>query len=188
MSCVVGIGVAPRTELAEKAGIEVQNGVLTNEYLETSSPGIFAAGDLANAFHPLFDERVRRRALGQRSQPGTSGSPQYAWQSPALCACPYFYSDQYDVAMEYSGYAPDWDEVVFRGDVSSREFIAFYVKQGRVAAGMNVNIEGVSGKISRPRVVASSGGQDRAGRPRCEPGRGVKAPGLVAKTGCHLDE
>jgi 3-phenylpropionate/trans-cinnamate dioxygenase ferredoxin reductase subunit len=145
---LVAVGVAPTTELAEKAGIEVQNGILTNEYLETSRPGIFAAGDLANAFHPLFDSRVRVEHWANARNQGPAAARNMLGQARPYARVPYFYSDQYNVAMEYSGYAPDWDEIVFRGDVSSREFIAFYIKQGRVAAGMNVNIQGVSGKIS----------------------------------------
>jgi 3-phenylpropionate/trans-cinnamate dioxygenase ferredoxin reductase subunit len=145
---LVGIGAAPTTDLAEKAGIEVENGIPTNEYLETSSPGIFAAGDLANAFHPLFDVRVRVEHWANARNQGPAAARNMLGKARPYARVPYFYSDQYDIAMEYSGYAPDWDDIVFRGEVSSREFIAFFMKQGRVAAGMNINIGDVSGKIS----------------------------------------
>ena len=145
---VVGIGVAPSTVLAEQAGIDTQNGVLTNEYLETFSPGIFAAGDVANAFHPLFGERVRVEHWANARNQGPAAARNMLGRQEPYARVPYFYSDQYDVGMEYSGYAPAWDEVVFRGDVAGREFIAFWLKDGRVAAGMNVNIWDVNQQIS----------------------------------------
>jgi 3-phenylpropionate/trans-cinnamate dioxygenase ferredoxin reductase subunit len=145
---VVGVGVAPMTELAEKAGIEVGNGVLTDEFLQTSVPGIFAAGDLANAFHPLFGERVRVEHWANARNQGPAAARNMLGKSRPYVRVPYFYSDQYDVSMEYSGYAPAWDEVIFRGDVASQVFMAFWLKDGRVAAGMNVNIGDAAGKIS----------------------------------------
>jgi 3-phenylpropionate/trans-cinnamate dioxygenase ferredoxin reductase component len=145
---VVGVGVAPMTELAEKAGIEVGNGVLTDEFLQTSVPGIFAAGDLANAFHPLFGERVRVEHWANARNQGPAAARNMLGKSRPYVRVPYFYSDQYDVSMEYSGYAPTWDEVIFRGDVASQVFMAFWLKDGRAAAGMNVNIGDAAGKIS----------------------------------------
>ena len=145
---VVGVGVAPMTELAEKAGVEVGNGVLTDEFLQTSVPGIFAAGDLANAFHPLFGERVRVEHWANARNQGLAAARNMLGKGRPYVRVPYFYSDQYDVSMEYSGYAPAWDEVIFRGDVASQVFMAFWLKDGRVAAGMNVNIADAAGKIS----------------------------------------
>ena len=145
---VVGVGVAPMTELAEKAGVEVGNGVLTDEFLQTSVPGIFAAGDLANAFHPLFGERVRVEHWANARNQGPAAARNMLGKNRPYVRVPYFYSDQYDVSMEYSGYAPAWDEVIFRGDVASQVFMAFWLKDGRVAAGMNVNIADAAGKIS----------------------------------------
>ena len=82
---------------------------------------------------------------------------------------PYFYSDQYDVGMEYSGYAPQWDEVVFRGDRAGGEFIAFWLRDGRVTAGMNVNVWDVNEDVqalirSRQQVVVHLGDDSRGGR------------------------
>jgi 3-phenylpropionate/trans-cinnamate dioxygenase ferredoxin reductase subunit len=145
---VVGVGVEPAVELAEKAGIDVENGVLTDEYLETSHPGIFAAGDLANAFHPLFGERVRLEHWANARNQGPIAARNMLGKKRPYGRVPYFFSDQYDTNMEYSGYAPAWDEMVFRGDVASHEFMAFWLKDGLVAAGMNVNIDGASGKIA----------------------------------------
>jgi 3-phenylpropionate/trans-cinnamate dioxygenase ferredoxin reductase component len=157
---VVGVGVEPAVELAEKAGISVENGVLTDEYLETSHPDIFAAGDLANAFHPLFGQRVRVEHWANARNQGPAAARNMLGKKRPYVRVPYFYSDQYDVNMEYSGHAPSWDEVVFRGAVASHEFMAFYLKDGLVAAGMNVNIQGASGKIAD--LVASRRAVDKA--------------------------
>ena len=144
---VVGIGVAPRTELAEQAGIALDNGIVTDERLETSVKGVFAAGDVANAFHPFYERRVRvehwANALNQPAVAARSmlGKP------ASYDRLPYFFSDQYDVGMEYTGYATNWDEVVFRGDTAKREFIAFWLEGGHVVAGMNVNVWDVTDPI-----------------------------------------
>jgi 3-phenylpropionate/trans-cinnamate dioxygenase ferredoxin reductase subunit len=145
---IVGIGAEPRAELAVQGGLETGNGVLTDEYLETSWPGVFAAGDVANSFHPLFGERVRLEHWSAARNQGPAAARNMLGLHEPYTRVPYFYSDQYDVGMEYSGHAPSWDEVIFRGDVEGREFIVFWVKDGRVAAGMNVNIWDVSGEIS----------------------------------------
>ena len=150
---VVGIGAIPRTELAEHAGMKTENGVLTDEYLETSHPGVFAAGDAANSFHPLFGAHIRVEHWANARHQGPAAARNMLGRRAPYSRVPYFYSDQYDIGMEYSGYAPAWDEVVFRGDVANRAFVAFWVKDGRVAAGMNVNIWDVSGEISE--LVAS---------------------------------
>jgi 3-phenylpropionate/trans-cinnamate dioxygenase ferredoxin reductase subunit len=145
---IVGIGAEPRAELAAQGGLETGNGVLTDEYLETSRPGVFAAGDVANSFHPLFGERVRLEHWSAARNQGPAAARNMLGRHEPYARVPYFYSDQYDVGMEYSGHAPSWDEVIFRGDVKAREFIVFWLKDGRVAAGMNVNIWDVSGEIS----------------------------------------
>ncbi len=145
---IVGIGAEPRTELAAQGGLETGNGVLTDEYLETSRPGVFAAGDVANSLHPLFGERVRLEHWSAARNQGLAAARNMLGRREPYTRVPYFYSDQYDVGMDYSGHAPSWDEVIFRGDVEAREFIVFWVKDGRVAAGMNVNIWDVSGEIS----------------------------------------
>ena len=144
---VVGIGVVPRTALAEAAGIEVDNGILTTAGLATSAPGVFATGDVANAEHPFYGRRLRvEHWANALNQPATAAAAMLG-EPASYDRLPYFFSDQYDVGMEYTGYAVDWDEVVFRGDVAGREFIAFWLKDGRVAAGMNVNVWDVTGPI-----------------------------------------
>ena len=92
---------------------------------------MFAAGDVATRWHPFYGERVRRRALGQRAQPGPRGGALDARRADvSYDRIPYFFSDQYDVGMEYSATPPNWDEVVFRGDRDSGEFIAFWLRDG----------------------------------------------------------
>jgi 3-phenylpropionate/trans-cinnamate dioxygenase ferredoxin reductase component len=146
---VVGVGVTPRTALAEQAGMAVDNGILVDQGLETSVPGVFAAGDVANAFHPFYGHRLRvEHWANALNQPATAARAMLG-KPAAYERVPYFFSDQYDVGMEYSGYATSWDEVVFRGDPAQREFIAFWLAHGSVVAGMNVNVWDVTDPIQR---------------------------------------
>ena len=137
---VVGIGVAPRVELAHDAGLEADNGILVDEKLQTSAPNVFAAGDVAHAQHPFYGERIRLEHWSNALNQGPAAARSMLGKPTSYDRIPYFFSDQYDVGMEYSGYAPKWDEVVFRGDRDSGQFIAFWVKDQRVLAGMNVNV------------------------------------------------
>jgi len=137
---VVGVGIAPRTGLAADAGLEVDNGVITNQHLQTSAPGIFAAGDVVNAWHPFYEERVRVEHWANALNQGPAAARSMLGEDESYDRIPYFYSDQYDVGMEYSGYAKNWDEVVFRGDREGGEFIAFWLRDGLVVGGMNVNV------------------------------------------------
>jgi 3-phenylpropionate/trans-cinnamate dioxygenase ferredoxin reductase subunit len=157
---VVGVGVTPRVELAAAAGLEIDNGVLVDERLETASEGVFAAGDVANAWHPFFEQRLRVEHWHNALEQGPAAARNMLGKGEAYERIPYFFSDQYDVGMEYAGYATDWDEVVFRGDVEGREFIAFWLKGGRVLAGMNVNVWDVTDQIQaliRSRAVLDAG-------------------------------
>ena len=150
---VVGIGAAPRVELAERAGLAVDNGVVVDERLETSVPGIFAAGDVTNAVHPLYGRRLRIEHWDNAKRQGRAAAANMLGQAKPYDRIPYFYSDQYDIGMEYTGLASAHDEVVFRGDRERREFIAFWLRDGRVIAGMNVNVWDVAPAIER--LVAS---------------------------------
>jgi 3-phenylpropionate/trans-cinnamate dioxygenase ferredoxin reductase component len=144
---VVGIGVVPRTALAEAAGLTIENGIAVDEHLTTSVPGVFAAGDVANAQHPFYGRRIRVEHWANALNQGPAAARSMLGTGAPYERIPYFYSDQYEVGMEYSGYAPQWDEVVFRGDTDKREFIAFWLKDGRVLAGMNVNVWDVNDKV-----------------------------------------
>jgi 3-phenylpropionate/trans-cinnamate dioxygenase ferredoxin reductase subunit len=137
---VVGIGISPRTALAEEAGLEVDNGIVTSERLETSAPGVFAAGDVASALHPFYEHRIRVEHWANALNQGPSAARAMLGEEISYDRIPYFFSDQYDVGMEYSGYATSWDQVVFRGDRAGGEFIAFWLSDARVVGGMNVNV------------------------------------------------
>ncbi|WP_369182191.1 NAD(P)/FAD-dependent oxidoreductase [Streptomyces sp. Y1] len=146
---VVGIGISPATALAEAAGLTVDNGIKTDQHLRTSDPDVYAAGDVANAFHPLFGTHLRVEHWANAvNQPQTAARAMLG-EDAVYDRVPYFFSDQYDLGLEYLGYvAPgDYDQVVFRGDRAGREFIAFWLSGGRVLAGMNVNVWDVTDPI-----------------------------------------
>ncbi|MEP6952477.1 MAG: FAD-dependent oxidoreductase [Solirubrobacteraceae bacterium] len=146
---VVGVGVQPRTQLAEQAGIAVDDGILVDEQLQTSVPGVFAAGDVANAQHPFYGERIRVEHWANALHQGPLAARTMLGGADVDDRLPYFFSDQYDVGMEYTGFTRAWDRVVFRGDPTSREFIAFWMAGDRVVAGMNLNVWDVTDPIER---------------------------------------
>ena len=162
---LVGIGVTPRVELASSADLEVDNGIVVDEKLQTSVPGVFAAGDVAHARHPFYGERIRVEHWSNALNQGPVAARAMLGQQVSYDRIPYFFSDQYDVGMEYSGHAPKWDEVVFRGDRGGGEFIAFWLYDGRVIAGMNVNVwdvnEQVQGLIRSRRPIKPAALADR---------------------------
>lgn len=144
---VVGIGVIPRAELAGNAGLKIDNGIVVDEALQSSAAGIYAAGDVASAWHPFYGERIRVEHWSNAINQGAAAARSMLGESVSYDHIPYFFSDQYDVGMEYSGYAPQWDEVVFRGEREDGEFIAFWLREGIVVAGMNVNVWDVQEQI-----------------------------------------
>jgi len=146
---VVGVGVEPRTRLAAEAGIAVTDGVSVDAYLRTSAEDVFAAGDVASAQHPFFGEQIRVEHWANALNQGPAAARNMLAQELPYERLPYFFSDQYDVGMEYSGFARNWDRVVFRGDPATREFIAFWIVADRVVAGMNVNVWDVTEAIQR---------------------------------------
>ncbi|MGE2815340.1 NAD(P)/FAD-dependent oxidoreductase [Mycobacterium heidelbergense] len=165
---LVAVGAQPNVELAEQAGLSMgDGGVLVDASLRTSDPDIYAVGDIAAAEHPLFGCRIRTEhwanalkqpavaAAGMRGEPG-----EYA-------ELPYFFTDQYDLGMEYVGHAPSFERVVFRGDVAGREFVAFWLDgENRVLAGMNVNIWDVLDDVKALIRSATSVDPDRLADPQ----------------------
>jgi 3-phenylpropionate/trans-cinnamate dioxygenase ferredoxin reductase component len=137
---VVGVGVTPSTELAEACGLQVENGVVTDQHLATTAPGVYAAGDVADVFHPLYDRRIRLEHWSAALNQGPTAARNMLGELVPYDKTPYFYSDQYDLGMEYRGFAPEFDEVVFRGDPASGEFLSFWLHRGRVVAAMNANV------------------------------------------------
>jgi 3-phenylpropionate/trans-cinnamate dioxygenase ferredoxin reductase subunit len=146
---LVGVGAAPSTQLAADAGLDVDNGIVVDASLRSSDPDIYAAGDVARAFHPLLGKHIRvEHWANALNQPATAAAAMLG-RGARFEALPYFYTDQYDLGMEYSGYTEPggYDQVVTRGDVAAREFVAFWLREGRVLAGMNVNIWDVNDTI-----------------------------------------
>ena len=156
---LVGVGATPNIELAHAAGLLTDNGILVDASLRTSDPAICAAGDVANAYHPVAKLRLRSEHWANALNGGKAAARSLLGQPTSYDDIPYFYTDQFDMGMEYSGFAPlaRGADVVYRGDRAGREFIAFWVRDARVVAGMNVNVwdvnEAVQGIIRRGNPV-----------------------------------
>jgi 3-phenylpropionate/trans-cinnamate dioxygenase ferredoxin reductase component len=155
---VVGVGILPNVDLAAAAGLEVANGVVTDERLRTSDPDVYAAGDVASFLHPMIGDRIRVEHWANALNAGPAAAKSMLGEDAPYDRVPYFYSDQYEsspaIGMEYSGYvAPGgYDRLVFRGSSAvdpgaNPEFIAFWTKRDRVLAGMNVNVWDVQDDI-----------------------------------------
>lgn len=148
---IAGIGAEPDTALAEAAALDTDDGILTDEHLATSRPDVFAAGDVANPYHPVVKQRMRNEHWANAIAGGKVAAASMAGSSAVLDDIPYFYTDQFDLGMEYSGYPPLAKDarVVFRGDRPGREFIAFWLNGSKVVAGMNVNVWDVNEQVQR---------------------------------------
>jgi 3-phenylpropionate/trans-cinnamate dioxygenase ferredoxin reductase component len=145
---LVGAGAVARTELAEAAGLPVANGVLVDERLEAvGAAGVFAAGDVAAAWHPRYQRSLRVEHWANAFNQGPAAARSMLGIPTSYARLPYFYSDQYDLGMEYSGLAATWDQVVVRGDPATHAFLAFWLKDGRVVAGMHANVWDVTEAI-----------------------------------------
>ncbi|MET7717737.1 FAD-dependent oxidoreductase [Streptomyces sp. NPDC005407] len=153
---LAAIGAAPRAALAETAGLALADrahggGIAVDAGLRTSDPDIYAAGDVAAAHHPLLEARLRVEHWANALNGGPAAARSMLGQEVSYDRIPYFFSDQYDLGLEYSGWAPpgSYEQVVLRGDVGKREFIAFWLKDRRVLAGMNVNVWDVTDPIQQ---------------------------------------
>ncbi|WP_405808394.1 FAD-dependent oxidoreductase [Streptomyces sp. NBC_00210] len=153
---LAAIGAAPRTALAEAAGLDMADrarggGIAVDASLRTSDPDIHAAGDVAAADHPVLESRLRVEHWANALNGGPAAARAMLGQEVSYDRIPYFFSDQYDLGLEYSGWAPpgSYDQVVLRGDVGKRQFIAFWLKDRRVLAGMNVNVWDVTDPIQQ---------------------------------------
>jgi 3-phenylpropionate/trans-cinnamate dioxygenase ferredoxin reductase subunit len=147
---IVGVGASPNSQLAEAAGLTVDNGIVVDASLRTSDPDIFAAGDVANARHPLLDRYIRvEHWANALNQPAVAAAGMLG-RAASYDELPYFFTDQYDLGMEYLGHVGPlgYEQVVFRGEVTTtREFIVFWLYENRVVAGMNVNVWDVTDSI-----------------------------------------
>ncbi len=146
---VVGIGAIPSTGLASAAGLEVSNGVVTDAALRTSAPDVFAVGDVASSYLPLLGRHVRVEHWSNALNGGPAAARSMLGQQVEYNRVPYFYSDQYDLGMECAGLPSpgSYDQVAYRGDRAGLEFIAFWLSEGRLVAGMNVNVWDVNQDI-----------------------------------------
>jgi 3-phenylpropionate/trans-cinnamate dioxygenase ferredoxin reductase subunit len=143
---IVGIGVLPATGLAERAGLAVDNGIVVDGALRTSVPGVFAAGDVARHEHPLYGA-LRVEHWSNALHQGPAAARSMLGRDEPYDRIPYFFSDQYDVGMEYSGIIIGSARLVVRGDTAAREFVALWLQGERLVAGMNVNVWDVQDRI-----------------------------------------
>jgi 3-phenylpropionate/trans-cinnamate dioxygenase ferredoxin reductase subunit len=148
---LIGVGITPATTLAEQAGLDVENGIRVNELLQsTTDPDIYAAGDCMNADHPLYGRPIRVEHWANALNAGPAAARSMLGKGKPYDRVPYFFSDQYDLGLEFSGWfmPSDVAQIVYRGDREKREFIAFWLDaEGRVLAGMNVNVWDVTDPI-----------------------------------------
>jgi len=157
---VVGIGAAPNVGLAQEAGLDVDNGVLADAVGRTTDPDVFVAGDVANVEHPFLGRRVRvEHWANALDQPPLVAAAMLDQPGPEP-QLPFFFSDQYDLGLEYHGLGSPDDEVVVRGDLAGREFLAFWLRDGVVTAGMNVNVWDVGDAVKG--LIRSRAHVDRA--------------------------
>lgn len=125
----------------------LDHGIVVDEHLQTSAEGIFAAGDVAAAWHPALGRRLRVEHWANALHQGAVAAKNMLGVATAYDRIPYFFSDQYDLSMEYAGHTTTWDQVVFRGNPQGGEFLAFWLDHGRVVAGMNANVSDANGSI-----------------------------------------
>jgi 3-phenylpropionate/trans-cinnamate dioxygenase ferredoxin reductase component len=136
---VMGLGIEPVTELLADTGVEIDNGIVVDEYCRTSVEGIYAAGDVANHYHPVFDRRIRVEHWQNALKQGPAAARSMLGKGDRYEEIPWFWSNQYDSNLQYAGFHTAWDELVVRGSMKERNFLAFYRKNGRVLAAVSVN-------------------------------------------------
>jgi 3-phenylpropionate/trans-cinnamate dioxygenase ferredoxin reductase subunit len=143
------VGVTPNVDLARSCGLNVDNGILVNRHLVTSDPDILAAGDVANAYHPLLCRQLRVEHWANALHQPVVAAATMLGETASYDRLPYFFTDQYDLGMEYTGYTDPggYDQVAIRGDLDAREFIAFWLQDERLVAAMNVNVWDVTEPI-----------------------------------------
>ena len=148
---VVGIGVTPNTALAQTGGLVLDNGIVVDEHLASSVADVFAAGDVANAYHPVIKEHMRNEHWANAIAGAQVAARSMLGEDVSFESIPYFFTDQFELGMEYSGYpALTQDaQIVYRGDRATREFIAFWLREGSVVAGMNVNVWDVNDQVQQ---------------------------------------
>jgi len=136
---VVGIGIEPATEVIDETRVAVENGIVVDQFCQTTVPGVFAAGDVANHYHPLFDRRIRVEHWDNALKHGAAAAKNMVGIRTEYADPHWFWSDQYEYNLQYAGFSADWDELVVRGSMDERNFVGFYRKDGVVQAAVGVN-------------------------------------------------
>ena len=136
---VVGVGVEPVIELIAESGVKADNGILVDEYCRTNVPDIYAAGDVANHYHPVFQKRMRVEHWQNAMQQGAAAARSMLGKGRPYDAIHWFWSDQYDFNLQYAGFHQEWDQVVVRGDLETRSAIVFHLRERRIDAVIALN-------------------------------------------------
>lgn len=136
---VVGIGIEPVTEWLDGTGVQIENGVVVDEYCQTSVPGIFAAGDVANHYHPIFGRQMRVEHWQNAIKQGAAAARNMLGKRVPYQEVHWFWSDQYEANLQYAGFHTTWDELVVRGDLGSGNYLACYLNDGRIDAAVGFN-------------------------------------------------
>ena len=136
---VVGLGIEPSTEVVAGSAIRIENGIVVDEYCRTSGEGVYAAGDVANHYHPVFDRRIRAEHWQHAIKHGQAAARSMLGNQKPYDEVYWFWSDQYNYNLQYAGFATDWDELIVRGSLEKRKFVAFYLKGGRILATVGMN-------------------------------------------------
>jgi 3-phenylpropionate/trans-cinnamate dioxygenase ferredoxin reductase subunit len=136
---VVGVGVEPVVDFVAGSGVDTAHGILVDEYCRTAFEDIYAAGDVANHYHPIFQKRMRVEHWQNAMQQGAAAARSMLGKGQPYDAIHWFWSDQYDVNLQYAGFHHEWDQMVVRGRLDDRRFLAFYLNQGRVDAVVGLN-------------------------------------------------
>ncbi len=154
---VVGIGVRPRLDLAEKAGLRLDRGVAVNQYLETSAPGVYAAGDIARWPDPYTGDNIRVEHWVVAERQGQTAALNMLGRAIPFTAVPFFWSQHYDVPINYVGHAEVWDEIVTEGDIMSKDCMLRFKRNGRVDAAASIyrDLESLQAEVTMERVAAA---------------------------------